>query len=196
MQKYRYETFGLPTPTDPSFRQSYAFTAREWDRETGLYFYRARYYDPMEGRFISKDPIGFAGGDVNFYGYVLNNPNNFVDPTGENAVLIRGGQLLDAFGKSALVSGLLTTIGSGMKENWNPAKTIDDIPDNTFGEPLENTVDDECDEDDGLYESCMRLYILCDKQQWRGDCDSCFQFCKAQGYWDYLNCPPGSCRWT
>ena len=37
-------------------------TGREFDKETGLYYYRARYYDPMEGRFISKDPIGFKGG--------------------------------------------------------------------------------------------------------------------------------------
>ena len=82
VQKYSYETFGLPTPSDPAFRQPYAFTAREWDRETGLYFYRARYYDPMEGRFISKDPIGFAGGDVNLYGYVWNRPVNFADSFG------------------------------------------------------------------------------------------------------------------
>lgn len=57
-------------------------TGREWDKETGLYYYRARYYDPMEGRFISKDPIGFDGGDVNLYGYVQNNPINWVDPSG------------------------------------------------------------------------------------------------------------------
>ena len=50
--------------------------------ELGLYYYRARYYDPLEGRFISKDPIGFAGGDVNVYRYVGNNSINFIDPLG------------------------------------------------------------------------------------------------------------------
>lgn len=58
-----------------------AFTGREWDPETGLYYYRARYYDPKAGRFISEDPIGFGGG-VNFYGYVGGNPTGFVDPAG------------------------------------------------------------------------------------------------------------------
>jgi RHS repeat-associated protein len=57
-------------------------TGREFDKETGLYYYRARYYDPMEGRFISKDPIGFDGGDVNLYGYVQNNTINNTDPNG------------------------------------------------------------------------------------------------------------------
>lgn len=61
--------------------EGYAFTAREWDPETGLYYYRARYYDPMIGRFLSEDPIRFRGG-INFYAYVDGNPVNYVDPTG------------------------------------------------------------------------------------------------------------------
>jgi len=48
-----------------------------------LYYFRARYFDPRAGRFISKDPIGFAGGDVNLYRYVQNNPVNYADPYGE-----------------------------------------------------------------------------------------------------------------
>ncbi|MCG6927686.1 MAG: RHS repeat-associated core domain-containing protein [Acidobacteria bacterium] len=59
----------------------YAYTAREWDPETTLYFYRARYYDPKVGRFISEDLIRNEGG-INFYAYVLGNPANAADPTG------------------------------------------------------------------------------------------------------------------
>jgi RHS repeat-associated protein len=59
----------------------YAFTGREWDLETGLYYYRARYYDPKIGRFISEDPIGFRGG-VNFYPYAQQNPALRSDPSG------------------------------------------------------------------------------------------------------------------
>lgn len=82
VQSYEYDSYGMVKPSSPTFVNSYTYTGREWDREAGLYFDRARYYDPMEGRFISKDPIGFAGGDLNVYVYVQNNPLNLVDPFG------------------------------------------------------------------------------------------------------------------
>ena len=82
VQRYSYEAFGQLTASDPTFDNFYTYTGREYDKETGLYYYRARYYDAMEGRFISKDPIGFAGGDVNLYNYVGGNPINYVDPSG------------------------------------------------------------------------------------------------------------------
>jgi RHS repeat-associated protein len=57
------------------------YTAPEFDSETSLCYYRARYYDPSPGRFISEDPIRFKGG-INFYEYTLSNPVNLSDPTG------------------------------------------------------------------------------------------------------------------
>jgi len=48
----------------------------------GFYYMRARYYDPQVGRFISEDPIGLDGGDVNLYVYAGNNPIMGVDPWG------------------------------------------------------------------------------------------------------------------
>jgi RHS repeat-associated protein len=59
----------------------YAFTGREWDAETGLYYYRARYYDPEAGRFVTEDLARFEAG-VDFYTYVLNSPARFSDPAG------------------------------------------------------------------------------------------------------------------
>ena len=61
---------------------SYRYTGREYDEDIGLYYYRNRWYDPETGRFISEDPIGFAGGDINLYGYVGNNPYGYIDPFG------------------------------------------------------------------------------------------------------------------
>ena len=78
---YNYDSFGNTTQTG-TLVQPYAYTGREWDKETGLYYYRARTYDPVAGRFIQRDPISFAGGNVNLYGYVENNPVNLIDPSG------------------------------------------------------------------------------------------------------------------
>ena len=80
VQSYEYGSFGMLKPSLKS-ANNYTYTGREWDKETGLYYYRARYYDPMEGRFISKDPIEFGGG-INQYAYVENNPMNWTDPSG------------------------------------------------------------------------------------------------------------------
>jgi RHS repeat-associated protein len=57
------------------------FTGREYDAETGLYYYRARYYSPALGRFLQRDPVGYTAG-INLYTYCANNPINFMDPRG------------------------------------------------------------------------------------------------------------------
>lgn len=59
----------------------FRYTAREFDPETNLSYYRARYYDPAAGRFLSEDPARFWAG-INFYAYVDNNPPNEFDPFG------------------------------------------------------------------------------------------------------------------
>jgi len=81
VQSYEYTSFGELRQRGNSVKQPYTYTGREWDKEIGLYFYRARYYDPSRGRFLKKDPVGFMGG-VNHYSYVENNPIIHIDPTG------------------------------------------------------------------------------------------------------------------
>ena len=68
----------------------YRYTGRE-DDGTGLYFYRERYYSPVLQRFLSEDPIGFAGG-INLYAYVNNQPTLLTDPTGEKPANPGGGR--------------------------------------------------------------------------------------------------------
>ena len=70
--------------TGTEFESRYAFTGREWEEGLGLYYYRARYYDPAEGRFVGADPLSFAAGDVNLYRYVGNSPALFTDPSGKD----------------------------------------------------------------------------------------------------------------
>ena len=57
------------------------YTGRRFDTETGLYYYRNRYYDSQLRRFIQPDPIGYLDG-LNFYAFVQNDPANFIDPYG------------------------------------------------------------------------------------------------------------------
>jgi RHS repeat-associated protein len=80
--QYTYDVFGSTTTSGAASGNPSQYTSRENDG-TGLYYYRARYYSPSLQRFISQDPVGFGGGDVNFYAYVQNNPTNFIDPSGK-----------------------------------------------------------------------------------------------------------------
>jgi RHS repeat-associated protein len=78
-----YNSFGaITSQTAPSLEPLYTYTGREWDADVELYFYRARWYDPILGQFISQDPIGFLGGDSNVRRYVANAPVNGSDPSG------------------------------------------------------------------------------------------------------------------
>ncbi len=78
---YTYDSFGKLTASTGTVVNPFRYTSRELDPETGLFNFRARYYDPSLGRFVSEDPIGFHAG-VNFYDYVLNRPTVFLDPAG------------------------------------------------------------------------------------------------------------------
>ena len=61
-QTYSFDSFGKQTASTGSLTNPFRYTAREFDTETNLYFYRARYYDPTAGRFLGEDPIGFDSG--------------------------------------------------------------------------------------------------------------------------------------
>jgi len=82
--QYTYEPFGKATVAGATSANSFEYTGREND-STGLYYYRARYYHPGLQRFISEDPLGFDGGQINLYGYVGNGPVDRVDPMGTSA---------------------------------------------------------------------------------------------------------------
>ena len=92
-ESIRYDAFGtiverrnasstLLVATAPSEAGSYAWTGRERDAYTNLQYNRARYYDLSSHRWISRDPLGFGGGDGNLYRYVWNASTCFADPRG------------------------------------------------------------------------------------------------------------------
>jgi RHS repeat-associated protein len=79
--QYTYDPFGNTSVFGASSSNGFQYTGRE-NESNGLYFYRARYYSPLFGRFISEDPLGFGGSGVNFYAYASDDPINFIDPFG------------------------------------------------------------------------------------------------------------------
>ncbi len=79
-RQFGYEPFG-ETTTAPNEDFLFQYTGRVPVVEN-LYYYRARFYDPKAGRFLSEDPIGLRGGNANLYGYVANRPTTYIDPTG------------------------------------------------------------------------------------------------------------------
>jgi RHS repeat-associated protein len=91
-----YDSFGqVQSQNNAGYDLRFGYTGREQDGETGLDYYRARYYDAGVGRFISEDPIGFTAGDANLTRYVFNSPVNGTDPSGKDVWIETGN--LDQF---------------------------------------------------------------------------------------------------
>jgi RHS repeat-associated protein len=110
VEAYLYQAYGLPTVVRPGDNEvmdwglddevvaewsgietasmlgnPFLYTGQPYDADVGLYYYRARYYDPNEGRFLSRDPIGVWGDTSNLgnaYAYVMDDPINLRDPSG------------------------------------------------------------------------------------------------------------------
>ena len=97
VETYTYDAYGNPTIYDASGSEisnqtsqignRYLFQGREYDSATHLYYFRARYYNPITGRWLSKDPKGITGG-LNLYLAFGNNPVMFVDPNGQQSVML------------------------------------------------------------------------------------------------------------
>jgi RHS repeat-associated protein len=121
---YVYDAYGRIVDETDALANRFTYTGREFDAESGLYFYRARYYDAGLGRFLAEDPIGLVAGDGNIYRYVFDNPTNSVDPTGTISPILgcgigavvgglgaAGGRVIGTLFKAALFEFGVNTLG-------------------------------------------------------------------------------------
>ena len=128
VERLQYEAYG--ESANSQFTR-YGFTGRERDAATGLIYYRARWYDPQQGRFLSEDPAGAEREAPNLYGYVQFNPINRSDPFGLWyvdinvsfgwwGVGITGGFLIGPNGLYRYAGGGIMTPGPGASLTWSP----------------------------------------------------------------------------
>src|SRR5690606_7981646 len=84
VQQREYDAWGriVSETTDPGFSQPFGFAGGIWDVDAGLVRFGARDYDPATARWTSLEPLGFAGGSANLYGYAYGDPVNLFDPDG------------------------------------------------------------------------------------------------------------------
>ena len=136
VQRMDYDAWGRVTlDTHPAF-QPFGFAGGLYDRDTKLVRFGARDYDPETGRWAAKDPIRFAGGDMNLYGYVLNDPINAIDPSGLWYVDINiavgfgigatGGIFIGQDGVHPYLGGGLTSPGASGSICWSPNSPLPD----------------------------------------------------------------------
>lgn len=99
VESYDYDPYGKVTIFDSSLTDitssgsgignPYMFTGRRLDEESGIYHYRRRAYDPVIGRFLQRDPLGYYD-SMNLFQYALNNPVIFLDPFGLDVIIFDG----------------------------------------------------------------------------------------------------------
>src|SRR3990172_4805785 len=121
VQRMDYDSFGqVLADTNPGF-QPFGFAGGLWDRDTGLVRFGARDYDPSVGRWTNKDARLFDAGDTNLYAYVANDPVNFIDPEGEEAITVAAGAeaaLGAAVGETLAFLGTGVAIGGAFAGGW------------------------------------------------------------------------------
>jgi RHS repeat-associated protein len=139
-----YDSFGRVISNTGNIDFRYGYTGREADAETGLDYYRARYYDAAVGGFISEDPIGFAADDTNLRRYVGNSPTNWNDPSGldRSGAIDTGWNPIEILvGGTIIVLGTLgKVIGDGFNNIANGLQEFNNSFPKTRGEDLSQPI--------------------------------------------------------
>jgi RHS repeat-associated protein len=108
---YRYDAFGVLKSKTGGLDQPFQFSTKRYDESTGLSYYGYRFYNPAIGRWLTRDPLGEAGG-VNLYGFVQNSPVNFIDPWGFYGIDVHYFKTLEWALKAGIETRIATKIAS------------------------------------------------------------------------------------
>ncbi|MGE0452395.1 MAG: RHS repeat-associated core domain-containing protein [Vicinamibacteria bacterium] len=188
-----------------------AFTGREWDPETQLYYYRARFYDPTSGTFVGEDSFGPVF-DPNLYKYANANPAVYVDPDGRMAQAAAV-----AAGPVGIVVAVALTVAVAIITARNPPQLPPfPLPNNEPATPRPPTTPDTPPSAEAMsrprpdprqlplpfpdpyavtHPVCEAIRQACLKGEFLGgaaaggQCDSCAAQCQAEGRWPIERCP-------
>lgn len=86
---YRYDAFGSLLEKKEAITNRILYTGQQYAQKTGQYYLRARYYNPVVGRFLQEDT--YRGDGLNLYAYCANNPVMYYDPSGHATQYEDGG---------------------------------------------------------------------------------------------------------
>ena len=176
-----YDSFGNSTN---NLTTRYQYTGREKDEFTGLTYYRARWYDANLGRFISEDPIGFDGGDVNLFGYVENSPIKYIDSLGNQRVDATWKTFSPEDGENLrkAINAMPNPVEVPEKPECGPAGqpfTEWLVPDSVGGYSgpfgYKYKITPACETHDSCYSTCGKSKEQCDKQLGKDVLDICLQ---------------------
>lgn len=165
-QSYTYDSLGNQTASSGSLTNFLRYTGREFDTETSLYYDRARYLDPSTGRFLSEEPMAYAG-RTSIYDYVDGNPTTYTDPSGNTKIY-----------------------GNWCGPDWTGGRVEEYNPKHIYLPPIDN-VDYVCMQHDMCYYHCRADYP-CN----RGDRQNCMRVCDKKFIRDEPNTAWGNViRW-
>jgi RHS repeat-associated protein len=121
--RYTYDPYGKPG-TGAATGFPFRYTGQRYDNETGLYYYKARYYNSLHGRFMQNDPIGVEGA-LNFYDYVSSDPLNKADPTGLYECTGQGAECADFEERLQLVRDAAAALPAGSDGQKDLQEVVD-----------------------------------------------------------------------
>ena len=150
IKSIQYDSFGnIIADSNPTLEVPFGFAGGLHDKDTGLVRFGYRDYDPDVGRWTAKDPIFFAGGDTDLYGYCLADPINFVDPKGlvkwgsvvKGGLAVVGGAISVGVGSAAsttvvgAIGGVPMVVGGSASIGWGVSKMITGFLDHDLALP-------------------------------------------------------------